>query len=154
MVSNFILGELIMIDINALITPWKEAGGIKLYSTIRDVKEIVEDKDISGVLLNKFWVRYEIKDEVFLFFHLLNGKLFKITTLKNYKGQLFDNVQYGMSAQELLAAHPDFIYDDIEEVYESKSGAFLEVDFQKGQVTYISVYIKELDNADFEEANW
>ncbi|EBF5198635.1 hypothetical protein FH025_13950 [Listeria monocytogenes] len=134
--------------------PWKEAGGIKLYSTIRDVKEIVEDKDVSGVLLNKFWVRYEIKDEVFLFFHLLNGKLFKITTLKNYKGQLFDNVQYGMSAQELLAAHPDFIYDDIEEVYESKSGAFLEVDFQKGQVTYISVYIKELDNADFEEANW
>ncbi|EAC6409174.1 hypothetical protein [Listeria monocytogenes] len=143
-----------MIDINAPIIPWKEAGGIKLYSTIRDVKEIVEDKDVSGVLLNKFWVRYEIKDEVFLFFHLLNGKLFKITTLKNYKGQLFDNVQYGMSAQELLAAHPDFIYDDIEEVYESKSGAFLEVDFQKGQVTYISVYIKELDNADFEEANW
>ncbi|WP_256263131.1 hypothetical protein [Listeria monocytogenes] len=120
-----------MIDINAPITPWKEAGGIKLYSTIRDVKEIVEDKDVSGVLLNKFWVRYEIKDEVFLFFHLLNGKLFKITTLKNYKGQLFDNVQYGMSEQELLAAHPDFIYDDIEEVYESKSGAFLEVDFQK-----------------------
>lgn len=154
MVSNFILGELIMIDINAPIIPWKEAGGIKLYSTIRDVKEIVEDKDVSGVLLNKFWVRYEIKDEVFLFFHLLNGKLFKITTLKNYKGQLFDNVQYGMSAQELLAAHPDFIYDDIEEVYESKSGAFLEVDFQKGQVTYISVYIKELDNANFEEANW
>lgn len=115
MVSNFILGELIMIDINALITPWKEAGGIKLYSTIRDVKEIVEDKDVSGVLLNKFWVRHEIKDEVFLFFHLLNGKLFKITTLKNYKGQLFDNVQYGMSAQELLAAHPDFIYDDFEE---------------------------------------
>ncbi|EFR8989168.1 hypothetical protein H0275_002158 [Listeria monocytogenes] len=143
-----------MIDINAPIIPWKEAGGIKLYSTIRDVKEIVEDKDVSGVLLNKFWVRYEIKDEVFLFFHLLNGKLFKITTLKNYKGQLFDNVQYGMSAQELLAAHPDFIYDDIEEVYESKSGAFLEVDFQKGQVTYISVYIKELDNANFEEANW
>ncbi|ECB9807114.1 hypothetical protein FL877_12900 [Listeria monocytogenes] len=143
-----------MIDINAPIIPWKEAGGIKLYSTIRDVKEIVEDKDVSGVLLNKFWVRYEIKDEVFLFFHLLNGKLFKITTLKNYKDQFFDNVQYGMSAQELLAAHPDFIYDDFEEVYESKSGAFLEVDFQKGQVTYISVYIKELDNADFEEANW
>ncbi|EAD5507282.1 hypothetical protein EPL28_04865 [Listeria monocytogenes] len=104
-----------MIDINAPIIPWKEAGGIKLYSTIRDVKEIVEDKDVSGVLLNKFWVRYEIKDEVFLFFHLLNGKLFKITTLKNYKGQLFDNVQYGMSAQAQLAAHPDFIYDDFEE---------------------------------------
>ncbi|EAE8345931.1 hypothetical protein BOQ23_03155 [Listeria monocytogenes] len=143
-----------MIDIKAPIIPWKEAGGIKLYSTIRDVKEIVEDKDVSGVLLNKFWVRYEIKDELFLFFHLLNGKLFKITTLENYKGQLFNNVQYGMPEQELLAAHPDFIYDDMEEVYESKSGAFLEVDFQKGQVTYISVYIKELDNADFEEANW
>ncbi|EPI6116766.1 hypothetical protein ACS8SR_001356 [Listeria monocytogenes] len=74
--------------------------------------------------------------------------------MENYKGQLFNNVQYGMPEQELLVAHPDFIYADIEEVYESKSGAFLEVDFQKGQVTYISVYIKELDNADFEEVNW
>ncbi|MBC2102588.1 hypothetical protein HCB11_09800 [Listeria marthii] len=66
-----------MIDIKAPIIPWKEAGGIKLYSTIRDVKEIVEDKDVSGVLLNKFWVRYEIKDEWFLVFHLLKGNFLK-----------------------------------------------------------------------------
>ncbi|EAD9496659.1 hypothetical protein B5530_13080 [Listeria monocytogenes] len=66
-----------MIDIKAPIIPWKEAGGIKLYSTIRDVKEIVEDKDVSGVLLNKFWVRYEIKDELFLVFHLLKGNFLK-----------------------------------------------------------------------------
>lgn len=39
-----------------------------------------------------------------------------------------------MPEQELLVAHPDFIYDDIEEVYESKSGAFLEIDFQEGGV--------------------
>lgn len=49
-------------------------------------------------------------------FPFIKRKLFKITTLENYKGQLFNNVQYGMPEQELLAAHPDFIYDDIEEV--------------------------------------
>lgn len=138
----------------APIIPWKGAGGIKLYSTIRDLKEIIDDKNVSGVLLNKYWIRYEIKDKLFLFFHLLNGKLFKITTLENYKGQLFDNIHYGMSEQELIDSHPDFVYDDFEEVYESKNGAFLEMDFRKNQVSYISVYIKELDEEDFEEANW
>jgi hypothetical protein len=60
----------------------------------------------------------------YLFFSLINGKLFKITTLENYKGKLFDCIYVGMPEAELLEIEPSFIYDDFEEVYESGKGVF------------------------------
>jgi len=144
-----------MLDINARIIPWEGMGGIKLYSTIKELKEILEDRiNVSGVLLNNMWVRYEVKDIMYLFFHLGNGKLFKITTLKNYKGKVFEKIGVGTLEKDLLKIEPSFVYDDFEEVYESQKGIFLETDPKSRSVTGISVYIKELDDEDFEEANW
>jgi len=144
-----------MININAPIMPWEGMGEIKLYSTIREMRELLGDtRLVSGTLLNNLWVRYEIKDTLYLFFHLINGKLFKITTLDNYKGKLFGNIGVGTLESDLLKYEPTFTYDDFEEVYESKKGIFLETDPLSKKVTFISVYIRELDNEDFERADW
>lgn len=40
------------------------------------------------------------------------------------------------------------------EVWESKKGVFIETDAGINAVKWISVYIRELDNEDFENANW
>lgn len=144
-----------MIDINAPIIPWKSIGGIELYSTIKDVRELLENRKlVSGILLNNLWVRYEIKDTMYLFFHLCNGKLFKITTLKEYTGKLFGRIGVGTSETDLLKAEPSFTYDDFEEVFETQKGIFIETDPIAHVATQISVYIKELDDNDFEDANW
>ncbi|WP_310552059.1 hypothetical protein [Paenibacillus glufosinatiresistens] len=99
-------------------------------------------------------MRYEIKDEVCLWFNLFNGKLFKITALKNYTGKLFDVIHIGMSIDEVLEIEPSFEYDDFEEVYCSPKGIYIETDPVENTVLWISVYIKEIDNEDFDKGNW
>lgn len=143
-----------MIDKNAPIIPWQGMGGIKLYSTIKEMREILEDSAVKGTLLNNLWARYEISNTLYLFVHLVNGKLFKITTLEKYTGKLFENICVGMTEKELLETDPTFVYDDFEEVFESDKGVFLETDPETSKITEISVYIKELDDDDFEEGEW
>lgn len=143
-----------MVDLNAPIVPWEGMGGIKLYSNIScfysGIKHLMKDPTVVG----KFLIKYEIDDSVDLWFNILNGKLFKITALKNYKGKLLGRIFIGMHIDEVLRIEPSFVYDDFEEVYCSPKGIFIETDPVKHTVLWISVYIKELDNEDFERGNW
>lgn len=143
-----------MIDCYAPIIPWESMGGINLYSTIKDCKNIVERRDVKAVLLNNLWVRYEVDNKMYLFFHLVNGKLFRMTTLGEYKGKLFNKIGVGMAESELLEIEPSFVYDELEEVFETEKGVFVETNPSDHTVNYISIYIKELDNEDFEECSW
>jgi hypothetical protein len=59
-----------------------------------------------------------------------------------------------MHIDDVLEIEPSFVYDDFEEVYYSPKGIFIETDPVKHTVLWISVYIKELDNDDFERGNW
>ena len=149
------------IDINAPIIPYEGLGGIKLYSTIRDFKEIIKDKDgfisedeVIAEVQHNDWIRYEIKGIMYLFFHLCNGKLFKITTLRGYKGKLFGSISVDSTEEEFLKIEPTFVYDDFEEVFETPKGAFIMTDPITTKATWISVFIKEIDDDDFDEANW
>lgn len=143
-----------MVLLNAAIVPWEEMGGIKLYSHISEFYEIISNLNDSDALLGKSLVRYEIKDEIHLWFNLFNGKLFKITTLKNYTGKLFDVIYIGMPIDRVLEIEPSFEYDDFEEVYCSPKGIYIETDPVKNTLLRISVYIKEIDDEDFEKGNW
>lgn len=143
-----------MINKDAPIMPFEEMGEIRLYATIRELRKLLESRNVKGVLLNNLWVRYEVENTLYLFFHLLNGKLFKITTLENYRGKLFDKIGVGMTTEELLNADYGFVYDDFEEVFESEKGVFLETNPETNKITFISIYIKELDDEDFEDGNW
>ena len=144
-----------MVDINAPIIPWDGMGGIKLYSTIKELREILEnDEDVSVVVYHNIWAKYTIKGIMELFFHLGNGKLFKIVTLEGYKGKLFDKIGVKTLEHQLLEIEPSFIYDDFEEVFESEKGVFLQTNPATTEATWITVYVKELFDSDFEEANW
>lgn len=143
-----------MIDINAPIIPYEGMGGIKLYSTIKDLKEILSDSKVKATVLNNLWIRYDIEDYLHLFFNLVNGKLFRITTLNGYKGLLWNKISVGMKAEEFIKIEPSFKYDDFEEVYECDKGVFIEADVEEDRAIWISVYVKELDEDDFDEGNW
>ena len=143
-----------LLDISAPIVPFEGLGGIKLYSTRDELKELLEKEDTKSEVIHNDWIRYDIQNSVELFFHLKNDKLFRITTLDNYKGKLFGRIGVGTTENELLEAEPSFIYDDFEEVWESEKGIFIETDAESNIVKWISVYIKELNNENFEDANW
>ena len=61
---------------------------------------------------------------------------------------------YTTTEKELLEVEPSFVYDDFEEVWESEKGIFIEMDAETNTVRWISVYIRELDDENFENANW
>ena len=143
-----------MIDINAPILPWKGLGGIRLYTTIRELRKLLESEEVNAVVYHNMWIKYEVKNILELFFHLANGKLFKIVTLDGYKGELFNKIGVNTLESELFQIEPSFAYDDFEEVFISDKGVFIETDPISKKATWISVYIKELNENNFEEANW
>ena len=145
-----------VINLNAPIVPWEGMGGVKLHSHIKDLFDLIEQAEEPPVLLGKFLIRYEIKDSIDLWFNIVNGKLFKITALKNYTGSLFGKIKIGMHIDEVLKLEPSFIYDDFEEVYCSPKGIFIETDPVDHTVLWISVYIKEIEEDDesFDRGNW
>ena len=139
---------------NAPIIPFKELGGIKLYSTIDELEGILSLDDVVPVMIHDGWIRYDIQNCIELFFHIKNKKLFRITTLDEYKGKLFGGISVGTTEEEMLKIEPSFYYDDFEEIWESEKGVFIEMDAEKNTVRWISVYIKELDSENFEQADW
>jgi hypothetical protein len=143
-----------LLDLNAPIIPWKGMGNVVLYTHLRDLHESMKKENIKAFLYDNYLVRYEILDKIYLFFNLVNGKLFKITALENYKGKLFGDIYIGMHIDEVLKREPSFVYDDFEEVYCSSKGIYIETDPVERTVLWISIYIKELDNEDFEKGNW
>jgi len=143
-----------LLDISAQIVPFEGFGEIKLYSTRDELRELLEGEDVEAEIINNDWIRYDIQNSVELFFHLKNNKLFRITTLDNYQGKLFEKIGVGTTEKELLKVEPSFVYDDFEEVWESEKGVFIEMDAETNTVRWISVYIKELDDKEFENANW
>lgn len=143
-----------LLDISAPIVPFEGFGEIKLYSTRDELQELLEGEAVETEIINNDWIRYDIQNSVELFFHLKNNKLFRITTLDNYQGKLFEKIGVGTTEKELLKVEPSFVYDDFEEVWESEKGVFIEMDAETNTVRWISVYIKELDDKDFENANW
>ena len=143
-----------LLDISAPIVPFEGFREIKLYSTRDELRELLEKEDVESEIINSDWIRYDILNSVELFFHLKNNKLFRITTLDNYRGKLFEKIGVGTTEKELLEVEPSFAYDDFEEVWESEKGVFIEMDAETNVVRWISVYVRELDNEDFENTNW
>lgn len=143
-----------IINLEAPIIPWVGMGGIKLYSHISELKSLIEEEKAEYFMYDKFLVRYEIKGKIYLFFNLLNGKLFKITTLDEYKGLLFNKIFVGQNVEDLLTYDASFEYDEFEEVYVSDKGVFIETDPVTNTVQWISVFIKELETEKFDKAMW
>lgn len=143
-----------LLDNTAPIIPFRGFGDIKLYSTRDELSDLLSLNNVETMVINENWIRYDIQNSVELFFHLGNDKLFRITTLDNYKGKLFKKIGVGTTVEDMLKFEPSFIYDDFEEVWESDKGVFIEMDAETNKVRWISVYIPELDLEDFEDCKW
>ncbi len=143
-----------LLDKTAPIIPFVGLGGIKLYATRQELKDLLSLEGAESVIINSHWIRYDVQNTVELFFHLGNDKLFRITTLDNYEGSLFGKIKVGTARNEMLETEPSFVYNDFEEVWESEKGAFVEMDAETDTVRWISVYIPELDSEAFEHCKW
>ena len=141
-----------MIDKYAPIIPYEEMGGIKLYSTIDELSGILRGHE--KIDLTSTWIRYDIDNIMSLFFHKKNNKLFKMTTMEGYCGKLFNRITVDTTEKEIITTDDSFQYDEFEEVWESDKGVFIETDPKSQKATWISIYIRELDNDDFEKAEW
>lgn len=146
-----------MFDIYAPIIPYEGLGGIKLYSTLDELRPLLDAYHAKAVsyLPYKDWTRYEIKDTAYLFFHNKNRKLWQICALEKYKGKLFDKISVDMTEQELLQVDNSFVFSELSESFSSPKGVFIETETHTtGEIYGIAIYIKERDNPDFEEAKW
>lgn len=143
-----------LLDITAPIKPYKGFGEIELYSTRNMLKKILLLDDVRSDVINGNWIKYDIQNSIEMFFHLKNNKLFRITTLDNYRGKLFERIGIGTTKEEMLNIEPSFIYNEFEEVWESSKGVFIEMDAQTDRVRWISIYIPELELDHFEEGEW
>lgn len=136
----------------APIIPYHGIGEIELYSTINELMDILSDS--KEKILNDLWVRYDINNILSLFFHRKNNKLFKITTMEGYCGNLFDKINVNTIEKEIVLLENTFKYDEFEEVWESDKGAFIEVDPITKKSVWITVYIKEMNNDNFDNGEW
>ncbi len=144
----------VQLDVNAPILPWKGLGNIPLYTHIKELSDWLEQERASTFIYGRFFVRYEIKAGLYLYFNLLNGKLFKLAAISGYKGRLFDQIYIGQPIDEVLRLEPSFEYEDFEEVFVSPKGVFLETDPCTHTVDCISVFVKELETDAFERGDW
>lgn len=143
------------LDITAPIIPFEGLGGIKLYSTKEELRDILSLDGVESKIFYNAWIEYDIQNSVELLFHLKNDKLFKLRTLDDYKGKLFGKIGVGTTELEMLEIEPSFVYDDFEEVWESDKGIIVETDAATNRVRWISVYIPEIMSDDFfDVCNW
>lgn len=143
-----------LLDKMAPIIPYIGLGDIKLYSTREELRDLLSLDGVDSMMITENWIRYDICNTVELFFHLGNDKLFRISTLDNYQGKLFEKIGVGTTTEEISKLDSSFVYNEFEEVWESDKGVFIEMDAETNKVRWISVYIPELDLDDFEECKW
>ena len=141
-----------MVDKYAPIIPYKEMGNIKLYSSMAELSDVISIS--KEYILNDFWIRYDVDNIISLFFYRKNSKLFKMTTLEGYCGDLFEKINVNTPECDITTLDDSFKYDEFDEVWESNKGVFIEIDPLIRKASWITIYIKELDNDDFDEAKW
>lgn len=143
-----------MLDWDAPILPWTGLGNVKLYAKLGALEEVIASRRAKKFAYHTHLVRYEIPGKLYLFFHLTNEKLFKLTALENYRGALFGCIRMGMRMEEVLRLEPSFRYDAFEEVYYSPKGVYIETDAENNTVRWLSVYVRELEREDFAAGHW
>ncbi len=142
------------LDNSAPIIPFKGFGEIKLYSTRDELRNLLEMEGVDSKIIFNDWIQYDIQNTIELLFHQKNNKLFRITTLENYKGKLFGKIGVGTSEEEMLKIEPSFVYDEFEEVWETDKGAYIETDAETNIVRWISIYVQELNLDTFDNCEW
>lgn len=142
------------LDINAPIIPFEGLGGIKLYSKIDDLRELLTLDDTT-CYIGTNQIHYTIQGKIGLVFHSKNGKLMIISAEPGYKGKLFGKIGLGMLEEDFLKLCPNFIYEDFEEIWiDDKNCVSIVTDAGTGEIIQINLFVPESKLIDFDEGNW
>ena len=144
------------------IIPYIGTDIFKLYSKYAAIKAILDNENIvyteekwqvEGETISNPW-KVIIIPETISFFFASNNKLFKIVFWHNYTGKLSNNIGIGSTMNTVSSIDPTIHYNDWDEIYESSNGYWIEDDIETKNVLSITVFIKEIDNNNFDECNW
>lgn len=142
------------VDINAPIIPYEGLGGIKLYSTREELKDILVSECIE---YNKKYgsIQCTLKNNVSLVFNEKNQKLRLISAEVGYKGKLYEKIGLGMLEKEFFKLCPNFVFEDFEELWiDYQNCISIVTDAESSEIIQINLFIPESELGSFEEGNW
>lgn len=138
-------------------------GEIKLYENYKDViteldnkklKYSVEMQDNNDCTVGYNWLIVNIGNAISLYFSKGNYKLFKISVKNNKDIALSNGIYVGMKLEYALSKDPKLIFDEWNEIYESDEMYYLEDSLDSGEVVSLNIFVKELNDEDFDECKW
>ncbi len=151
-----------MININDNLVPFEGLSTIMLYQSDKIIKKELSDSRI--IYEREIWdneectvpMPWEIlhinNNSINLFF--ANSKLFKIVVENEYAGKLPNGICLGMTMQDAVSLDDQLTYDEWNEEYGSPLGYWVEDDPETSRIISISIFIREIDDDDFEEYKW
>ena len=131
-------------NINAEIIPYMSLGAIQLYSSIRDIQNLLDKHDLKFEMYARHLIKYEIDNAIEIHINVINGKIYKLCAKNNYKGSFV----IGSNLTKLSCTLENLIYDDFEEIFildETILKKNEQTDKFEDIVTSLSIYVKELD---------
>ncbi len=144
------------------LIPFDGLGEIKLLSSFEYVKNILKMEKINFSIAyqpNKGcnpevpWTIIYVENSISLTF--AKEKLWRITCKEKFVGSLENGIKLGMPLKEALKIDTSLIFDDWNEVYESREGYWLEDNLDNNTVLSFTIFIKEaLDDDVFFKYDW
>ena len=148
--------------INWDIVPFKGVGKFKLYSSVEDVKKILDDEKFSYSeeiqrhetwTIPEPWILISVKDTINFWF--AKNKLFEIWVEEKFSGKLPNGIKVGMSMKEACKIDSKLKFDDWEEDWRSPLGYWIAQKLDTKQIKVIAIFIKEILDYDlFEKYEW
>ena len=145
------------------LVPHKGIGSISLYDKYEDILHIfdlnkvkykIDIQDNSMCTVGFDWRIINIEDCLKLYFSEGNYKLFQICVEKNAGIILPNNIHVGMKTEEALKIDPNLKFNEWDEIYESCNDYYLEDSLLTGNIESLNIYVKELNEEDFDSCKW
>ena len=135
--------------------PYKGFGDITFEMSFEEVKGLLRERHIQfntecwankGCDPEVAWDIIQIGKSISIFF--AKNRMFKIYFENDFEGVLENGISLGMNIKDAEKLDPTIQYDDWEEIYTSEHGYWLEDDVESGEIISITIFIKELEDAD------
>ena len=147
--------------INWDIVPFKGVGKFKLYSSVAEVKKILDEEKISyseKIRDNKEctnpepWIELDVTDTILFWF--VKDRLFQIWIEKGFMGCLPNGLTIGMPIEDACKIDTELKFDDWEEDWQSPLGYWIQ-DEATSKIVTITIFVEEvLDNDFFYTYEW
>jgi hypothetical protein len=144
------------------IIPYKGLESFQFGDKLESVRALLKEQHIpfNQSMGQKEYSHPELKRETIKIFdcielYFLDGILYFIGLENDFKGRLPNGICLGMNMNEVKLADEELQYDEDEEVFVSPQGYSLAEGIDTNMVSYIEVYVPEVENDDtYFEYNW